>query len=156
MHIGFTITADLLDWLMTRANPIVRYRTARELLGQRRGLDHLRSELLAVPLVRLWLDRLRAGRIHNGKATDFENVIHKLVELGLHRGIAEFDSRIQHYLDWLSDSHQSSCHGMMAVLNRSIVTGGLACAGYAHVPAVRKWLLRRLDDLAAATARGHV
>lgn len=142
--------ASASGWLMEHGSPVIRYRVAREFLSSSEStLVSLRGALLATSTVQMWLARLSFGRIHNGKNTDFENVIHKLVELGLHRGIPELDERVAPYLAWL-DTGQSE-RGMMAVLNRSIVLGGLSRAGYAECAPVRRHLLERLGQLAAAT-----
>jgi len=75
----------LTEWLLENAGPVIRYRTATELLNDptRIHLDRLRKDLLESPLVRRWLDRLVPGGIHSSQNTAFENPMNKLVDLGL-------------------------------------------------------------------------
>jgi hypothetical protein len=78
----------LLAWLLEHGGPVVRYRTAAELLDDpgRVDLDRMRHDLLESPLIKRWLQRLVPGRVHSSRNTAFENAIHKLANLGLKAG----------------------------------------------------------------------
>lgn len=143
----------LVDWLMEKGGPVIRYRTAAELVndGSKVDVARLDRELLASPLVRKWLDNLCPGRIHNSKDTDFENAMGKLLEFGLRSGMAPFDRKTLHFRRALSD-FVNAPRGMMRVLNASIVAAGLARAGYDDEP-LCTFLHNRLDKVYEATRR---
>jgi hypothetical protein len=104
-----------LEWLMNNAGPIVRWRTANELLLNITASKKstLIRELLGTPLVQTWLSRLSLGDfpnpldtldarslsrlggiVHSGKITCLENVLGKLAEFGLQSGMPGLDERV--------------------------------------------------------------
>jgi hypothetical protein len=53
---------DPRAWLLDAGGPVIRYRTARDLMDRAgTALDGLRRDLLRSPLVRRWLARLGPG-----------------------------------------------------------------------------------------------
>jgi hypothetical protein len=55
--------ARLVDWLLAHGNPVVRFRTLRELVDKPAAADvaQAQKELLGFPFVQQWLDRLDPG-----------------------------------------------------------------------------------------------
>jgi hypothetical protein len=64
----------LTEWLMDSAGPIVRYRTATELLGGSVDLKPLHQAMLECTEVRKWLGRLGGSAIHGSTDHHIENV----------------------------------------------------------------------------------
>jgi hypothetical protein len=54
------------NWLLKNAGPIIRYRTAKELLreSENREIESLTNGLISNRLVQLWLDYLRSIDVH--------------------------------------------------------------------------------------------
>ncbi|MEN6435664.1 MAG: hypothetical protein ABFD58_07610 [Anaerolineaceae bacterium] len=84
---------DPYTWLMQNAGPVVRWRTATEVIWDSCYRKHLTEELISHPAVRKWLERLSldglptpldmldaaclkklGSMVHGGKATCLENV----------------------------------------------------------------------------------
>jgi len=94
---------ELNAWLFENGGPVIRYRTATELLPQAKSPDikRLAAEMLQSTQVRLWLERLLPPRllnnstttqtvqasgineIHNSKPTALENALAKLADFGI-------------------------------------------------------------------------
>jgi hypothetical protein len=131
--------------LMTYGGPVVRYRTARDLL-RLRGDEVERHErcMLDSPLVTTWLDRLEhVTRLHNSGNDCFENVAGKLMEFGVRAGTKSLDRSIAGFRGLLNpDSGVEN-----GDLGRSIVAWAMANAGYTDDPTLRDYLSRRLDTL---------
>ena len=148
------VDSFLTEWLLENGGPVVRYRTAAELVQDPTGIDfdHLAKDLLESPQVRLWLERLVPGRIHNSKNTDFENAMGKLLEFGVKAGMAPFDERTLHFRRWLA-TEAARHEGMLLHLSKTIVAAGLARAGYSDAP-LENFLSRRLDNLYQTVRKG--
>jgi len=139
----------LAEWLIANAGPVIRYRTAREIVGGRVD-PTLTDGLPTSRLVRLWLERLdHVRRQHNSGNDCLENVMGKLLELGLHAGIAPLDERMGFVRKWMSDARSTWPADMMRVLDGAIVAWGLARAGYDDEN-VRWFLSLRLDTICRA------
>jgi hypothetical protein len=121
----------LTDWLLEHGGPVIRYRTATELLDDPCSVDvdRLRSDLLACPLVQRWLGCLLPGVLHHSKATAFENAMGKLVDLGLRAGMRPLDERAEPFRKWFSGEKPAS-GDVFSPFYRSIVGSGLVRAGY--------------------------
>jgi hypothetical protein len=140
-----------LAWLLEKGGPIIRYRTARELLGfPASKLKTFEKELLQTKTVTLWLDRLNESvefsQIHSSKPTSFENALGKLTQLGCHAGIESFDAKTKFYRNWLLTPIDSSQFSWEPFL-RMIVGSFLITAGYHHDPKVQAYLKTRLNTL---------
>ena len=88
----------LSGWLFTNGGPIIRYRTAAELMDSPASPDCARlfRDVLASPEVSHWLQNLASARnIHGSKDTDAENGLAKLLEYGLRRGIPQLDEAVE-------------------------------------------------------------
>ncbi len=149
-------TAELPGWLREHGGPVIRYRTATELLEDPGNVDlgRLRTQLLASPLVRRWLDRLVPGVLHHSKSTAFENAMGKLVDLGLRAGMAPLDEKAMPFREWFAREMQAP-KGVFSLFYRSIVGSGLVRAGYRDELLCEFWR-RRLDVLSeTAVARDY-
>ncbi|MFC1601119.1 hypothetical protein ACFL34_02075 [Candidatus Sumerlaeota bacterium] len=147
--------AQLIDWLIEHGGPVVRYRAAAELASgvSPAELRRLEKGMLRIPLVRKWLGNLKPGRFHNGKDTDFENVMGKLLEFGLRAGMAPLDKQTAPFRGKAFAAIVDGPRGMMRMLNGLIAAGGLARAGYASDEPLRRFLLERLDAVCRTTRK---
>jgi hypothetical protein len=162
---------SLAEWLMQQGGPVVRYRTAVELLDMPSGseVDRLSDDLLHFRLVQTWLERLNIGDllkndleqnqltestlwklawvVHSSKNTALENVLGKLLELGLRAGLVEFDRRMQPFDQFFSlkiESGKGVLQSAWFSLGSSIFAGGLLRAGYQPSDALCAYLNNHL------------
>ena len=99
------MNTNLCDWLMDTADAPIRYRTARELLGDTKTAKTLESELLGHPAAVVWLANLKPALPQQHRWLEhgsfdycFENALLKAVQLGLHGGMPEVRDAVAHYL----------------------------------------------------------
>jgi hypothetical protein len=112
---------ETYKWLMENGGPVIRYRTATELMPPDKVTDikALQNDLMQSPLVQTWMDNFKppdlitrkmdnqgeftraSVEIHAAKDTALENVLGKLTDFGLKKGIPALDERIAPYLAWL-------------------------------------------------------
>lgn len=92
------------EWLMANADAPIRYRVARELLGDINTAGKIETELLGNPAVRLWINNLNPQNspkqylmLHGSFDYCFENALLKAVQLGLHAGITQFSDAVSDY-----------------------------------------------------------
>ncbi|MFW9961668.1 MAG: hypothetical protein ACFFDV_11655, partial [Candidatus Thorarchaeota archaeon] len=84
---------NLAQWLLQNAGPCIRFRTLVEIIQEQDvGLvSQALQEMLESPEVVEWTGRLipqfDISSIHSGSPDAFENVIGKLVQLGLRAGL---------------------------------------------------------------------
>jgi hypothetical protein len=132
---------DPAAWLLANGGPIVRYRTATELLGDTRGIDlaRLRAELLASDEVQRWLGYLGTGPVHHSKDEAAENAMAKLLEYGLRAGLTAFDEKALPYCDCGPGGRYER--------DALIIAPFLIRAGYWSQPGVAGWFGARLDAL---------
>jgi hypothetical protein len=137
----------LAQWLFDNGGPVVRYRTARELLAEPPAdMERLRSELLASPMVRLWLERLKGcTKLHDSGNDRFENIVGKLLEFGLTAELEEVRQLLLPFLCHL-DRGPSHKHGMGYMIGAMIVASGLARAGIDDAQ-LSAFMHERLDRL---------
>ena len=164
-------TQELYDWLLEHGGPVIRYRTATELVPPAKspGAPRLAEELMQSPLVRMWLDRLVPAsfltempeqkiwaliEVHSAAPAALENVIPKLTGFGLRRGMPEFDQRILPYRRWVekNSEHRPSHIHELSILG--LTTVFLAHAGYVNEPGVAANLRNRLDIVYDFVRRG--
>jgi hypothetical protein len=160
-----------LDWLMENAGPIIRWRVGNELLPEisESQRDLLTRELLATPLVQIWLGRLNleefsipldslntsslgqlGGMVHGSKKNCLENVLGKLSEFGLCAGMAGLDERVlplfrifRWKADWKSDD---TFQNAGETLVKSVFAWGLLRMGYTPDSAMQDFLLEHLRN----------
>ena len=143
----------LIDWLLENGGPAIRYRTASELMPHSSNVDiaELRQKLLRSNSVRTWLNRFVPfsifNDIHGSKATTFENVVGKLTDLGLKRGIAEFDQQIIPFCKWLEENSDRPPTHIFDWFARTLIAAFLARSGYGNESAVGQVLKTRLDTI---------
>jgi hypothetical protein len=139
-----------LDWLMENAGPVIRYRTATELIGNPNAENNesLRKALIRSEITKYWLDRLRPSLewrdIHSGRSEAFENVMGKLYEFGLRKDVRLLNQKTAVYRRWFAKrTHVQSVFG---VFYRTIVAAFLIMTGCVD-DAVTEWVLERLDTV---------
>ena len=146
-------SVELADWLLRNAGPSIRYRTYVDIFNERDvGLvGQALSELTASPLVHNWLRRLTPGfdlsLIHSGREHAYENVMGKLVQLGLRAGLQTFDNKTIPFRAWLSDNLAASPSQAHDVFLKTIISSFLSYAGYGATRPVSDYLKARLRSL---------
>jgi hypothetical protein len=158
---------ELSAWLFENGGPVIRYRTATEILPRTKSLDipRLADEMLQSPQVRLWLERLMpphllnnstttqtvqtsgVNEIHNSKPTALENALAKLADFGLKKGMPGLDRRTMPYRKWMSDNAKRPSTNVYNKFGMTCAASFLALAGYIHDPAVQYLLKMRLDTV---------
>lgn len=144
---------ELARWLVETAGPVIRFRTLLEILHEQDlGIvsDALR-DLHASPIVQKWLGRLQPNlgfhQIHSSSPIAFENVMGKLVQLGLHAGLQPFDSLTLPFRVWLSERMKEKAPervGPWEGFSELLLAGFLAYAGYSDTSPVKTMTLERL------------
>ena len=144
---------NLAQWLLHNAGPSIRFRTLVEILQEQdvglvsRALD----EMLESPEVIEWMGRLiprfDINSIHSGKPDAFENVVGKLVQLGLRAGLQPFDNKTLPFRVWLSENVEAYPDAPHAVCLRTIIASFLGLAGYDSISPVKKQMMQRLETL---------
>jgi hypothetical protein len=144
---------DLAQWLLQNAGPSIRFRTMVEIL-QEQDVDlvsHALDELLKSLDVMEWTGRLTPrfdiNSIHSGRPDAFENVIGKLVQLGLRAGLQPFDNKTLPFRVWLSENVEVYPDTPHAVFLRTIIAAFLAFAGYDSISPVMAQMTKRLQTL---------
>ncbi len=146
-------TEETCQWLMENGGPVIRYRTAAELMPHASQVEiiRLREELVKCGLVKTYFERflpsISLNDIHGGKVTAFENVIGKLTDFGLGRGIPEIDEYTLPYRKWLKENADRPLDHIFDMFMRTLVAGFLARAGYHDEPAVKLLLLNHLEEV---------
>jgi hypothetical protein len=135
----------LIEWLFAAGGPILRYRTAVELMGvSGRECARLLDEALAAPQARRWFSNLSQARtIHGSRDTDAENALAKLLDFGFDRTIPAFEAGIAHLL---------ACP--LRMWDRFVLPPFLLRAGYLDHPLATAWLTARLDQLYRTASAG--
>ena len=138
--------SDLIEWLYSNGGPIIRYRTAAELMDDATGIDihHLYQEVCECSEVQRWLDNLgRAKNIHGSKDTDAENPLAKLLEYGLTANNPAFNEKILPLFVRLPQSYHPIT-----------LSPFLIRAGYYQNPFIVDWFKGRLEGMYNAARRG--
>ena len=144
---------DLAHWLLRNSGPCIKYRVLIDILDEQDvgTVGSAIKEMLASLEVGKWLDRLRPGfstnDLHSAKSTAYENVMGKLVQLGLRAGLRDFDVRTLPFRTWLSKNLQTPPDKPHSEFLRTIVASFLAYAGYGKTGQVAQQLLQRLETL---------
>jgi hypothetical protein len=111
----------------------------------------LRKELCQSEPVKTWLTRfvpfLLLNDIHGSKDTTLENILGKLSDLGLRRGIVPFDQLTIPYRNWLHDNVKDPPKYIFDVFARTLIAAFLARAGYIDETAVGEVLRDRLKTI---------
>jgi hypothetical protein len=157
-----TVQRDL-DWLLENAGSIIRYRTITEFIEESNSnkIELFRNELLSEELVHFWLENLLPSFdknvMHSGKSEAFENVMGKLYEFGLRKGIRALDEKTEPFHHWLEQQIHLPNEGYyspFSVFYRTIVAAFLSMTGYSNAEAVKAWILKRLDTIYSFVKEG--
>jgi hypothetical protein len=132
---------NLTALLLTEGGPILRWRTALDLVPNDNRIDRalFYSDVMKCPEVSRWLQLLGSGPIHHSQDSSAENVLAKLVEYGLRAGDHEIDERI---LPYTAIGEGEPYHDDALILAPFLVR-----MGYADEPSVANWLSHRIDLL---------
>ncbi|MFX0041748.1 MAG: hypothetical protein ACFE8L_02445 [Candidatus Hodarchaeota archaeon] len=142
---------DLTDWLIRNAGPVIKYRTVVDLCDEQNVgiVEVLLKNLFASPLVKYWLSRLKSTidlkQLHSSNPDAYENVMGKLVQLGMRAGLQPFDNKTLPFRIWLSDYNNYSAP--LSVFYQTIVASFLSYAGYGNITPVFSHLKKRLAAL---------
>lgn len=148
------------NWLMDNAGEVIRYRTAMELLNEKNKEKSMRKNLLFSSLGQFWLGNLKPefGRndLHGAKTENYENVMGKLYECSLKKGIPIFDKKTEPFRRWLQQQIHRPNEGYFPVFFRTLVAAFLAMTGYADDESVKTWVLRRLETVYPFAKKGDL
>jgi len=155
-------TEQALNWLMQNSGSVIRYRTLTELLKEEneKKIKESGKELLSSSLVQFWLGNLKPdfGRnnMHGARIDTYENVMGKLYEFGLRKGMVVLDERVKPFRQWLSQQTRLPNVGYFPVFYRTLTAAFLAMAGYADDEAVKEWTLKRLETVYPFAKQGRL
>ena len=144
--------SNLSQWLMNNGGPVVRYRTAKEILRDESmsNISNLEQALFDCSLVKMWLERLKHIMAIQGSGNDrFENVVGKLLEFGLTKNNGELYDRLRSDLQYLKDQPENQSF-IMSLLNSIIIAAGLARSEIVD-SSLYSFMLRRLKALFQST-----
>ena len=171
----------IADWLLEHAGAIIRYRVAMEYPEVQRkvNLGSLQKELIDDQTVNQWLNNLNSfesllearlqGKglgasgnssfLHGSTDMNFEVVVPKLAQLGLHAGIPFLDNKIVSWLNLLEskwkqkneyiDPHDNQFLSAVYYYYDYllIIASSLSLAGYIQQDVVKQVLLFRLNSI---------
>jgi hypothetical protein len=145
-----------LDFLLSKAGPVVRLRCLRELVPfpLPAEIERLQAAVCRTAQARLWLERLGPrtafGDLHGSKPECFENALGKLVTLGLRAGCPELDQRAAPFRACLAEPPGP---GLASPFCRMLLADFLFMAGYNDPPILAE-VRRRLARISAFTRPG--
>jgi hypothetical protein len=168
---------DLIQWLLTEGGPVIRYRTRVELPDSLTPDGQvLLADVLKSPKTQWLLEQLDhfepithvdigvLNNLHGMKPTCLENIIPRLLERGLHAGIAVFDEKMapfRQYVDnplvqrAMDDPAHPTVEGGRAVFIATVLASYFLRAGYESDEIVN-FVLRRLELVSKlATERNY-
>jgi hypothetical protein len=152
--------ADYSDWLVDNAGSVIRFRVATEFLHEKKGVESAENDLLSSNIVRCWLDNLRPdcgkSALHGAKTEVYENVMGKLYEFGLRKGMSILDRKTEPFRRWLHQQVGLPAEGYLPVFHRTLVSTFLAMTGYADDESVKAWVLRRLETIYPFARKGDL
>ncbi len=147
-------SAELINWLLENGGPIIRYKTVTELATDQTNFDvkKLRSDLLKSEIVQKWLQLKPESRLsgiyalHHSKSSVCENLMNKLIQLGLNSTFKSYDKFAQESLEILRTlmNKQNIFFKQFFI---SLILSFLCRSGYENEELVRQALDRRFDTL---------
>ncbi|TFG31695.1 hypothetical protein EU528_05395 [Candidatus Thorarchaeota archaeon] len=146
-------SSDLAHWLLRNAGPSIRFRILVDILNEQDVgvVGKSLSEMLRSPEVTKWVGyltpKLDFNSIHSSRIDAFENVMGKLVELGLRAGLQPFDSKTLPFRVWLSENVGTPPERPHTIFLRTVVASFLAYAGYDSTDPVNRQMMERLESL---------
>lgn len=142
---------DLVKYLFSNSNAIIRYRLACDFIQEKEQLDigKIRADLLNHKEAKYWMKCLKTRRkydnIHGSYDKSLENSLGKLIQFGIKKGISNFDKNVSSHLKWLKNDEEIEAEQIHNdYFLRIVVASLLAKAGYAQEPTVRDILTKRL------------
>ncbi len=144
---------DLAQWLLQNAGPCIRFRTLVDILQEQDvGLvSNALNTMLKNTEVKEWIGRLTPvfdiNSLHSGRENAFENVMGKLVQLGLRAGLQPFDNTTLPFRVWLTENVGQIPVAPHTIFLRTIVASFLAYAGYGTTSPVVAQMKQRLNTL---------
>ncbi|MFX1369669.1 MAG: hypothetical protein ACFFAY_13825 [Promethearchaeota archaeon] len=144
---------EIAWWLVENAGPVIRYRTLRSILevSDIQLISDALNQLFASTLVQKWLEKLvpRMGfhMFHSSDSDAFENTVGKLIQLGLHAGLQQFDIKTIQFRTWLAESLKTERYedvGPWNGFSELLLASFLAYAGYDSTTPVKSVTLERL------------
>ncbi len=168
---------ELYTWLFEHGGPVICYRTATELMAPDKELDiqQLKDEMLQSRIVKTWLECLvppvlllkepvditphvlQSGimELHGSQPIRLENVLGKLTDFGVKKGIPELDQRTLPYREWLTQYVEQPIKNVFGKYNIFMLAAFLARAGYLEEPGVQHALKTRLNMVYDFTRKGN-
>ncbi len=165
---------ELIAWLFENGGPVIRYRTATELMpsGKKPDIERLTDDLLRSPQVQKWLRNLTAPRflskespgwnihvlksslmdVHGPKPTVLSTALGKLTDFGLKEGVPELDRRTLPYREWLEE--RGSISTGFDYYTQQIAAAFLSRAGYSREKAIGAILKHRLNTVYEFVRKG--
>ncbi|MCL2060331.1 MAG: hypothetical protein FWH01_14990 [Oscillospiraceae bacterium] len=157
------------DWLMENADAPIRYRVLREFLKDEKTAGNMEAELLGNPAVVHWLKNLKPetppqhwSMEHGSFDFCMENALPKLVQLGLHGGLAPLADAVQFYIAKMEAvspdmTYRSNDLFSLGTANTGfisiIITNFLMLAGFTNA-CITDYMLGSLDVLANFVNKG--
>ena len=144
---------ELPFWLLRNGNPVIRFRTLVDMLHEEDvgEVSEALEDLLKEEEVRLWLERLipefDLNQVHSSRETAFENVMGKLVQLGMRAGLQPFDNKTLPHRVWLTENNEIEPIEPHFVFKKSVLASFLSYAGYGSTKPVRDHLFSRLTAM---------
>ncbi len=144
---------DTAQWLLHNSGPSIRYRTLVDILREEdvKVISRALEEMFGSPETREWIRRLvprfDINSIHSGRSDAFENVVGKLVQMGVRAGLQPFDNKTLPFRVWLSENVGTEPVAPHAMFLRTIIASLLAFAGYDSTSPVKSQMTRRLEAL---------
>jgi len=146
--------ADLINWLLENGGPIIRYKTVTELATDQTNFDmkKLRSDLLKSKIVQKWLQLKPVSKLygiyalHHSKSSVYENLMNKLIQLGLNSTFKAYDEYAQESLEILRTLMNPN-NIFFKQFFMSLILSFLCRSGYENEELVRQALNRRFDAL---------
>ncbi|MCL2059654.1 MAG: hypothetical protein FWH01_11475 [Oscillospiraceae bacterium] len=163
--------SDVYGWLMDNADAPIRYRVLRELLNDEKAAANMEAELPENPAVGQWLKNLKPetppqhwSMEHGSFDFCLENALPKLVQLGLHSGLAPLADAVRFYLDKMKTAppgglqpYRNNDGFVLGAPNNGftsiIISNVLMLAGFAD-PNITHFMLGSLDEMADFTKKG--
>ncbi len=148
-----------MEWLMAEGGTVIRYRTARDLLGwDEERLTPLAADLHGSEIVEKWLQNLthetRFNAVHGSKDTCIENALQKLVQLGLKAGHAPLDDAIGSIEAFFAPGPKPRLPSPFNTFKETLVAAQLANAGYGAHREVARRMKARAETVSAFARTG--
>lgn len=159
---------ELVTWLFDNGGSAIRYRTATELMENCSAalkkqlvndlLDHKKAkELLPLldnfPLIPSFNNIREFIRFHSSKGYDLEQVVPKLMNIGLKNGISEFDKKMHKFRKYVENDlvhsafkNPQDARDTWAIWTAHFCAAHFAWGGYTYKESI-DYIKKRIDSL---------